>query len=347
MKTGRVAVLVLAAFIVSLFSAAACAKTEKPKEKPKPSTISNYTGPKKRLGIMDMEVKVMATSAIAPTTSGGVVQTTTISMPPPSDFGTGLTEMLTTALIDTGRFVCLERKAITDIQSEQMLTDSGLVDPTSAAPKGSLLGAQVLIRGAVTEYSYNSSSTGGSASFLSGIGIASSKSEAMVVLDVRIYDVATGVILDSVKADGKAKSSGVALEIDKEGWQMSGSQFKQSPLGEATREAIEKAVKFICERMEIVPWEGRIAELDGDTMYLNAGSQIGLKVGDTLQIIRPGQPIVDPETRVVIGRKKDTILGKCRITEIMEKLSIAEPVEGCSWEVNDIVRFEETKTGEK
>lgn len=307
-----------------------------------------YTGPKKRLGIMDMEVKVTTTMGMETTPTGGMMQTNTVSIPPPSDFGTGLTEMLTTALVDSGRFVCLERKALMDIQNEQALSSSAAFDPASSASSGKLLGAQALIRGAVTEYSYSRSSTGGNASILKGVGLSSSKAKASVTLDIRIYDVATGVILDSVKAEGQASSSATGVDIDKPGWKMSASGFSKSPLGDATRQAITKCVESIIKRMETVPWEGRIAEMDEDNgnvsaIYINAGSRMGLKQGDKLLIMRPGRAITDPETRVVIGRTKDSQLGSCTISTITDSLSIADPVEGNGYKVGDIVRFPETK----
>lgn len=119
-----------------------------------------YYGPRKRIGVMNMDVKVTATSYTAPTSNGGSVTTTSVQIPPPTDFGTGLTEMLTTALIDSKRFVVLERSALQDIQSEQQLGASGGVNPNSAPKTGQLLGAQALIRGAVTEYSFEESSVG-------------------------------------------------------------------------------------------------------------------------------------------------------------------------------------------
>lgn len=304
--------------------------------------LSPWTGPKKRLGIMDMEVKITTTSAMQPTNTGGMTSTTSVNIPPPADFGTGLTEMMTTALIDTGRFILLERKALMDIQSEQALAASGSVDPASAAGSGKLLGAQALIRGAVTEFSYSSSSTGGSASMLKGVSLAATSSEALVGLDIRIYDVATGQILDSVKAMGKAKSSGTAVNVDKPDWKVGGTSFKQSPLGEATRNAITKAVIAICGRMDLIPWEGKIADIEEGTpptLYLNSGTQVGMKEGMTLEIVRPGRAITDPETRTVIGRTKDTYLGKCKITQCMEKLSLAEPIEGQDFKVGDAIHL--------
>ena len=323
-------------------------KNEKPDDKASgdaKSTLQPYTGPKKRLAVMDMEVKVTAATTTEPSTTGGATTTTTVSIPPPADFGTGLTEMLTTALVATGRFVVLERKYLTDIQFEQQLGASGAVEPESAPKAGKLLGAQAMVRGAVTEYTYRRSSTSGDASFLKGVGIATSKAQAAVVLDVRLYDAVTSQVIDSVKAEGRAKSSATAINVDKADYKMSASGFSSSPLGQATRQAIERAVAFIVQRMEEIPWEGRIAEVEAEegsptvTLYINAGSKLGLKEGNRLEVLRPGRAIVDPETRLVIGRTKDKRLGSCRIESLTSDLATAVPEEGDGFQVGDVVRL--------
>jgi curli biogenesis system outer membrane secretion channel CsgG len=315
-----------------------------------------FMGPKKRLAVMDLEVKIIAMAATEPTTTGGIVSTTSVSIPPPSDFGSGLTEMLTTALVDSGRFIVLERKALEDIEAELMLAGSGAVDPASAAQAGKLLGAQTLVRGAVTEYAYTRSSTGGAASFLGGIAqgvdLASSKAEASVVLDVRMYEVATGRIMDSVKAEGRASSSAVSVGIDREGWSMASAGFSQTPLGQASRQAIERAVQAIIERTAVIPWEGRVAAIDPEggpasTIYINAGTAAGLKVGDRFEVLEPGRDIVDPETRVVIGRAKDRMVGTCEIETVTSGMSCAVPLEGEGFAVGNVVRMVEAKAEEE
>ena len=318
---------------------------DKDKNKDKDKTTQTYTGPKKRLAVMDMEVKVTATSSTTPTSGGGSTSTSSVSIPAPTDFGTGLTEMLTTALIDTKRFILLERKALDDIKAESTRGTDGTTDASTAPPAGKLLGAQALIRGAVTEYSYHYSASNAGGSFIPGISLSTASAEAMVALDIRLYDTTTGQILDSVRAEGKAKGKAVGIDVDKGDVKMSASNFQQSPLGKATREAIEKAVAKIVERMEAVAWEARIAEIDPgengapDTIYLNMGSDAGLKVGDVLEIFHPGRPITDPETKVVIGRTKDTRLGTCKIDTVTPKLAIVIPTDGKGFQKNDVAYF--------
>ena len=82
------------------------------------------------------------------------------------------------------------------------------------------------------------------------------------------------------------------------------------------------------------------------TIYINAGEAAGLKVGDRFEVLEPGRDIVDPETRVVIGRAKDTMVGTCRIESLTSGLSCARPLEGEGFAVGNVVRMVEVKAVE-
>lgn len=300
-----------------------------------------YTGPKKRLAVMDMEVKINSAASATPSSGNG---STTIDIPSPTDFGTGLTEMLTTALVNTHRFVVLERKALQDIQNEHNLGNSGSVDPTAAAKSGRLLGAQAIMRGAVTEFSFKKSSIGG-AGIIGKIGdLSHGEGEAYVALDIRFYSTETGEVLDSVKAEGRAKSHGTQFDLTEGDIKIGGDSFDNSPLGEATRHAIEDAVKKIVLRMEKVPWEARVAEIekDGDhlgSVYVNAGSAMGIKAGDEFEFYKPGRDIVDPQTKVAIGRTKDHRFGHGKVESVTDNLAVVTISEGTDYAVGDVVRL--------
>src|SRR5512138_2753731 len=64
-----------------------------------------------------------------------------------------ITEMLVTELMKTGRFVVLERGSLAEVVGEQDLGAGGRVRAETAARVGELLGAQLLVKGAVTEFS--------------------------------------------------------------------------------------------------------------------------------------------------------------------------------------------------
>ncbi|MCA1732811.1 MAG: CsgG/HfaB family protein, partial [Acidobacteria bacterium] len=110
-----------------------------------------HAGLKRRVAVMDMAVTATTLSTQSP---GSYSQTTSMQIPPPADFALGLTEMLTTELMRTGRFIVLERQGIADITAEQDLGAGERANAETAVTAGGIVGAQALIRCAVTEYSY-------------------------------------------------------------------------------------------------------------------------------------------------------------------------------------------------
>jgi len=67
------------------------------------------------------------------------------------DIGFGASELITTDLINSGKFVVVERKQLEKILREQRLSLSGLIDPESTIKIGKLLGADMLLVGSVAQ----------------------------------------------------------------------------------------------------------------------------------------------------------------------------------------------------
>ena len=97
-----------------------------------------HAGLKRRVAVMDMAVVATTLSTQSP---GSFSQTTSMQIPPPADFALGLTEMLTTELMRTGRFIVLERKALEDITAEQDLGAGERVNSETAVTAGGVVGA--------------------------------------------------------------------------------------------------------------------------------------------------------------------------------------------------------------
>ncbi len=300
-----------------------------------------YFGPKKRIAVEDVEIKITNVASTDPGSSGG---SDAAPIPPPTDFGSGLTEMLTTALVKSGRFIVLERtkEGIADMQKEQSLDG---VNADSKVLASKLLGAQALVRGAVTEFIYHSSRSNGSGKLIKGLGLSNSKSDATVVINIKIFDAETGEVADSKKAEGTAHASSTNLNVDREGMKFGSSEFQQSPLGQATRQAIERAVFYICDSMDKRPWEGRVAtvvdEGAGPMLYLNVGGKAGVKAGDEFDVFEVGQEVKDPDSGRVLSHTKGRRIGRCRVESVEEEISIAKPIEGEGFAAKDTVRFVE------
>jgi curli biogenesis system outer membrane secretion channel CsgG len=327
----RKRILLLSAMgFVLLIPAALWAGEEKTKDTQKPPP---YTGLKKRIAVVpiEMQVTVQVTGAEGEQTT--VKESTDRG---PGSLGSNMTEQLTTALINTGRFIVLERKALSDIKDEQALGKSGQVNPVTAPTTGQLIGAEWLVKAAITEYESKASRSGGLLGF-HGFGIGGKKARAKVVLDVRIIDSTTGEVVDSVKASGDAKSSGALGAIAVRGVVLAGGKEDNTPIGQATRTALQNAVQFICDRMEKIQWRGRIVSIDGQDIIINSGARSNVRVGDTFDIYKLGKKLIDPDTGQVLGQR-ETKGGRIQVTEVQEKLSICSLISGSTPNEGDVVR---------
>jgi len=292
---------------------AALAADKPPATPPKPAP---YTGLKKRLAVMPIELKTTVQ------VNGTTVRES--GDKGPGNIGSAMTEQLTTALVNTGRFVVLERKALADVQQEQQLAQSGQVNPATAPQPGMLIGAEWLITAAITEYESKSSrSIGGLV--LGNLGLGGRKSTAKVVMDVRIIDATTGEVLDSVKASGDAKSTGAIGGLAVKGVVVAGGKEDNTPIGQATRTALATAVQFICDRMESLPWRGRVVTVEGQDVIINAGAKANVRVGDRFDVYSLGKKLIDPDTGKVLGQRESRG-GTIEVTEVQEKIAICRVV---------------------
>lgn len=293
------------------------------------------------LGGSPKRAPVPARTAGAPTTLAAQPPD---AVPSPAAFGAGMTEMLTTALVKVDRFVVLERKDLSAIRSEQALGTDSIANAEFAAKAGKLLGAQAMVRAVVTEYGTRSSASGLNSRYVRGMDLTHTSQSARVVVDIRIFDAETGQIMASERAEGSSTSNGLGVQVARREGNLGTSTFGETPLGRAARDAIEKSVAFIVEKLDSVPWKGRIAEIDAGpdgaptALYVNAGSRMGLKRGDVLEVYSLGRPIVDPDSGAVIGQTGG-IIGRCRLQEVSPDMSVAVPVAGTGFQKGAHVRF--------
>ncbi len=266
-------------------------------------TYPPFNGLKKRLAVLRFENKV---ETPLPDASWKI--------------GEGLSEMLTSELFKTGRFIMVERAALTDIVKEQEMGQTGLIRKETAAKVGELLGAQFLITGAVTEFEARSKGGGGGVGY-AGFAVKLRTESAHVAVDVRLIDASTAQILSSLNADAKAQSTGLGFAVDIGGVAFGSDAFEKTPLGQAAREAIYKAVMQIIKEMESVPWTGRVVQVKDGDVYVNAGANVNLKPGTKLAAYVKGEDLIDPATGLNLG-SKDSLIGAVTIREVQDKFSI-------------------------
>jgi len=260
-----------------------------------------YHGPLKRIAVTKFDNKVKGVSGNW-------------------NLGEGMAEMLTTELIKTKRFVVVERQALQDILGEQELGQTGIVRKETAAKVGQVLGAQIIVRGVVSEFEQNESGGGGGIGF-GGFKLGLKSSNAHVAVDIRLIDATTGQVLHSHNASGKAESSGVAFGVSKGNVDFNADSFKNAPIGQATRQAIHDAILFINNEMEKMPFTAKVVKSEGSKIYINAGSSLNIKHGFKFYAYSVGEEIVDPDSGLRLGAD-EKLIGTVEVRDVQDKFSI-------------------------
>lgn len=257
------------------------------------------------------------------------------------NLGTGMADQLITALMNTGRFIVLERQSIEAVLREQDFGVSSRTTQEGGAKIGGLSRAQILIQGAITEFEQTALAGGGGFSY-GGVTITATEAKAHVAVDVRIYDTTTGQILASEACKGIAKASGSGFAYSDGSWGFAAGGEAKTPLDYAVRDAITQAVNFIILELQKVPWGGRIAMVKENDIFINCGRLAGILLGDQFSVYKPGEPIIDPETGLNLG-SENILIGKIEVIKVEEKYSKAIPIGGSGFERNDVVKYEGPK----
>lgn len=225
------------------------------------------------------------------------------------EIGNGMADMLISALVNTNRYIVLDRQILDDVMREQDLGASGRIRQDTAAPVGEIEGAELTFVGAVTEYTEDASGSGGSGFFnaiggalgsASGLGVAPSMkvSYAEMAIDVRIVDTRTTRILANTVVRGEAKDSemGISASGYTSGYSMGGamSSWAKTPRGKVLRQCIEQAVQFFIKQTPDNYYRhgGSVSSFDQSTPATNTQPTIqSTNSGSTTYTVQPGDTL--------------------------------------------------------
>ncbi|RDE24553.1 hypothetical protein DV711_02900 [Motiliproteus coralliicola] len=259
------------------------------------------------------------------------------------DVGEALSSQLTTALEQTDCFVVIERTALSHILREQELGLAGVSNPETAPRAGRIAGAQVLVKADITEFEPQKKGGGlslgfGSSSLPLGIRLGGSGGTSHVALDLRLLDATTGEVLFAKRVEANSKSRGLALGLDFKQFTIGGDQFYKTPMGQATRVALNDAVFYVIEGTRQVPWQGQVVSTRGQHIFINAGLDTGIKVGDVMQVSAVAEELVDPESGVTLGKIENAV-GQIKVTAVQDKFAIASAIGSFRTQRGDVVRY--------
>ncbi len=240
------------------------------------------------------------------------------------DVGGGLSAQLVDELVRSNRFIVVDRSDLSAVLREQELKLEGLTNK-SAPTAGRLLGAQKIIRGSVTEFNEDDKGKGfriGIGSRGVGTSVAPKSRKGHVKIIVRMINSETGQVEGSYNAEQELVAKAIAIDVIKDNLSFGGESFKKTALGQATQLAMRDIVQYIIKEMENEPWQALVANVKGGKVYINAGNNANLKVGDTLKCYRTVDQVIDPASGEVLGVEQAQI-GTVRINQVFPKYSTA------------------------
>lgn len=95
---------------------------------------------------------------------------------------------------------------------------------------------------------------------LPGLSVSSYKVTAEVIIDLRLVDPSTSELIYSSKGSGKASQTGVSADLTKDDKAWSAGGTTATPLGQASRDALQEAVKALLAGMPKIAWTGRVID---------------------------------------------------------------------------------------
>ena len=251
------------------------------------------------------------------------------------DVGKGISLLLEQKLVQDGKYRVIDRNAMDKILKEQNFSNSDRVDPNSAAKIGRILGVSAIITGSITQFGrddkHMGTSGGGYGLGRFGLGgVGKNESKAVVNVTAKLIDINTAEILAVATGSGESKRGGFKLGGGGGDWSgggggqvdMGSSNFSNTILGEAVNASVASLGQQLDDKADSLPTvtvvvSGLVADVSGNTLILNVGTKVGVKVGDHLGVFRKGKEIRDPATGKVL-KTIETKLGDLTITEADE-----------------------------
>jgi curli biogenesis system outer membrane secretion channel CsgG len=275
------------------------------------------------------------------------------------NIGTGIKAMLTTRITQDGKFTVVERAKINNLLKEQDFAASNRVKQGTGARVGQVRGADLTLLGDIVVFGRDDRKTSAGVGIGVGgvgVGVGGSKGEAkaVVVIDYRLVDAETSEVINTGEARGESKRTSKSFGagmfaggvIAGGGLNMSTSNFAETIIGEAVLDCINKLSQQIAAAPTTGGAGGRendldaiVADVEGNSITINAGASAGLAQGMTFTIYHKGKEIKDPKTGEVLD-VQTTPIGTLTLGSVRDKIATGTfaPAGGGAPAVGDIVR---------
>ena len=193
----------------------------------------------------------------------------------------GMTQEITDKLVSKDKIKVIERTRLKKVIEEQKLGQSGLLDSTTAAKVGRILGVDSIV---LTTLTYMEVEKG--VSF--GVGpFKTSGVKAKVTLTGRLVDTTTAEIKSSFKGQGKASDRSFKIS-NYEGISFGSKAFKKSALGKSINKATDSFVGNLAKELKnsnSTVKTGKIVKVLGNKLIIKVDPS-NLMVGKVAKVVK-------------------------------------------------------------
>lgn len=187
-------------------------------------------------------------------------------------------DILSAKLIETERFILLERADLDKINKELSFGD--------AQPLKNM--ADYLIIGSITEFGRKEEGE-------VGIFSRTKKQVAFAKVHVRLVDVYTGQVIYSEEGEGEAYAeAGTVMGVGAK------AGYDTTLNDKALEAAIVDLASNIIENLLDKPWRGYILGYENGHVIISGGRSQNIEPNEVFQVIRNGEKVINPQTNMHI-----------------------------------------------
>jgi len=243
------------------------------------------------------------------------------------NLGDGLADQLIDRLLNTRRYIVLERQQLHAILKELKRTQDDRFRQTGQPQSGRLKHVRYLVKGTITDFGHVETVEGFWRLF--DWGLFGTSSYATVAATIYVIDVQNGQIIASKSVEAKIKDSrNKDKKVEYKGMAFGSYTFYHTPLGKATNKMLDKAVRAIADTIAEQPFQPKIASLLNNQVVINGGRDRRIKLGAEY-VVRPrSQVIFDPDTGDLLGHITGDTIGRLKVCLVTNQYAIADILEG-------------------
>ena len=222
-----------------------------------------------------------------------------------------ITDSLVSELSKNAKLNVIDRDDLTAILNEQGLSRMGVLAKDNAAQLGRISGINYIVTGSISDSHITDQSN-----------VAAGKGKINVIIFWKILDTTSGSV---VFAD---TTNGIVNKVrgkDKRGnkiWKVEFSEYTK-----AAKDVSKKISDILDKNLNEAPIPVHIASIDGNTVYIDAGSNKQVIPGQVFTVYKDGKSVCNPETGEVLGVQHKLVC-QITITSVENKMSLGTVTSG-------------------